>query len=79
MGQSSSLPLPIIDQDRCTGCHACVDACPTQALLQIRGKALLAFPERCTFCTVCEDLCPEDAIALPFLIVFDRSGEGEDP
>ncbi len=70
MGLAPSLPLPIIDPERCTGCHACVDACPTQALAQIRGKAVLAFPERCTYCTACEDLCPEDAIALPFLVVF---------
>jgi formate hydrogenlyase subunit 6/NADH:ubiquinone oxidoreductase subunit I len=63
-------PLPTIDLARCTGCHACVDLCPTAALAQIADKAELLFPERCTYCTACEDICPEHAIALPFLIVF---------
>lgn len=63
-------PLPSIDRKKCTGCHRCVDICPTQALAQAAGKAYLAHPERCTYCTVCEDVCPEDAIALPFLIVL---------
>lgn len=64
--------LPLIDQDRCTGCHACIDVCPTHALLQVNGKAVLAFPDRCTYCTACEEICPEGAISLPFLITFAR-------
>ena len=63
-------PLPQIDQNLCTGCHACVDACPTQALAQKDGKAFLQHPQLCTYCTACEDICPEGAIALPFLIVM---------
>lgn len=63
-------PLPSIDARKCTGCHRCVDVCPTQALAQVDGKAFLALPTRCTYCTACEDVCPEDAIALPFLIVL---------
>ena len=66
-------PLPTIDAQKCTGCHRCVDTCPTQALAQRRGKAVLAYPERCTYCTACEDICPEGAIALPFLIVLAPS------
>jgi ferredoxin len=63
-------PLPLIDQSLCTGCHACVDSCPTQALGQRDGKAFLERPLLCTYCTACEDICPEGAIALPFLIVM---------
>ena len=63
-------PLPIIDQDRCTGCHRCVDICPTHALTQIGGKAQLQYPDQCTYCTACEEICPEGAIELPFLILF---------
>lgn len=66
----AELPLPSIDQERCTGCHVCVDICPTGVLAQNDGKAYLAYPERCTYCSACEDRCPEDAIVLPFLIVF---------
>jgi formate hydrogenlyase subunit 6/NADH:ubiquinone oxidoreductase subunit I len=63
-------PMPQIDHQRCTGCHRCVDICPTQALAQNNGKAELLYPERCTYCTVCEEICPEDAIALPFLVIL---------
>jgi formate hydrogenlyase subunit 6/NADH:ubiquinone oxidoreductase subunit I len=70
MAQLPDNPLPEIDANLCTGCHACVDVCPTHALEQARGKAHLAWPEKCTYCTVCEDICPENAISLPFLIVF---------
>ena len=72
-------PLPIIDQDRCTGCHLCVDICPTSALTQIAGKARLEYPSKCTYCTACEDICPEDAIELPFLIIFAPPSEDSVP
>ncbi len=63
-------PLPIIDAGRCSGCRLCVDVCPTGALAQVDGKAVLVNPDLCTYCTACEDVCPDAAIALPFLIVF---------
>jgi electron transport complex protein RnfB len=71
-------PLPIIHQDLCTGCHRCVDVCPTHALIQSEEKAHLHHPDRCTYCTACEDVCPEGAIELPFLIVF-ASDRDSDP
>lgn len=67
-----SIPLPEIDPMRCTGCHACVDVCPTRALAQIDAKAALVHPDACTYCTACQDICPEGAITLPFLIVFAK-------
>ena len=66
----SNDPLPTIDQSLCTGCHRCVDVCPTRALDQTVGKAYLSHPDLCTYCAVCEDVCPVGAIALPFLIVL---------
>lgn len=77
MAQLPENPLPEIDTNRCTGCHACVDVCPTHALEQVADKAYLAWPDKCTYCTVCEDICPENAISLPFLIVFgaDRTNK----
>lgn len=68
----NSDPLPVIDPARCTGCHACVDICPTTALIQLKEKAVLAYPERCTYCSDCQNICPEDAIDLPFQIVFAK-------
>lgn len=66
----AEFPLPHINQSLCTGCRACVDMCPVQALVQRGNKAVLAYPSLCTYCTACEDVCPEGAIALPFLVVF---------
>jgi NAD-dependent dihydropyrimidine dehydrogenase PreA subunit len=67
--------MPMIDQNRCTGCRECVQVCPTGALEQRWGKAALVFPEQCTYCTACEDICPVGAIELPFFIVMGESRE----
>ncbi|MBP7962214.1 MAG: 4Fe-4S binding protein [Caldilineaceae bacterium] len=65
-------PLPEIDANLCTGCKACVEICPTQALSQVAEKAVLHRPDLCTYCSACQDVCPEGAIALPFMIVFAK-------
>jgi ferredoxin len=75
----SNLSLPRIVAALCTGCGRCVEICPTQALGQVNGKAMLICPDRCTYCALCEDLCPENAIALPFLIVFADSQINHNP
>ena len=75
----SNLPLPRIVTALCTGCGRCVEICPTQALGQVNGKAMLTCPDRCTYCALCEDLCPDNAIALPFLIVFADSQTNANP
>lgn len=60
--------MPRIDRQICTGCGACVVACPVAALALVEGRAALIAPDACTYCTACEDLCPVGAIELPFLI-----------
>lgn len=53
----------IIDQQKCTGCGTCVDACPFGALsLNEAGKARV--DEQCTLCGTCVDACPEEALSL---------------
>ncbi|NRG18191.1 ferredoxin-type protein NapF [Rhizobiales bacterium] len=45
----------------CTGCGACIDACP-EAILSpgSNGRPMLSFAENeCTFCRACADACPE--------------------
>lgn len=66
----TDLPLPTIDRNLCTGCHACIDVCPTNALEQVDGRAALVRPAACIWCSRCEQLCPTDAIGLPYLIRF---------
>ncbi|MXN63920.1 ferredoxin-type protein NapF [Stappia sp. GBMRC 2046] len=45
----------------CTGCGACIDACP-EAILSpdSRGRPVISFADReCTFCRACAQACPE--------------------
>ena len=50
-----------IDTERCTGCGACLEVCPTGALRLVEGKATIA-PEICRGCEACLEACPEKAI-----------------
>lgn len=69
--------MPRIDHTLCIGCKHCVEACPTNALAQVDGKANLIRPENCIYCFVCEDICPQSAIELPFLIITKNQNERE--
>ncbi len=46
--------------DACTGCSACVDACPYDGIEV--ADALARFNEKCTWCGTCKDACPFEAI-----------------
>ncbi|MGM0414856.1 MAG: 4Fe-4S binding protein [Bacillota bacterium] len=50
-----------IDQDKCSLCGKCVDACQYNALAKVGGEVLL-FNELCHVCGACEIVCPENAI-----------------
>ncbi len=45
------------DPGKCTGCGACVKACPSQALTMKDGRPVLD-KEACTLCGRCENYCP---------------------
>jgi len=58
------MPLLEINRRECTGCEACLEACPFGALaLDEDGKAVVN--ELCTACRACLDVCPVDALSLP--------------
>jgi Fe-S-cluster-containing hydrogenase component 2 len=50
-----------VEDARCTGCGACVEVCPAEAITLVEGQARVD-EVRCTGCEVCVTACPEDAI-----------------
>jgi len=51
-----------VDEDRCTQCGKCVEACRYNAMALLKEKVLI-FPELCHACGGCSIACPEEAIS----------------
>jgi MinD superfamily P-loop ATPase len=52
---------PVVDENLCNGCHACVEFCAFNALALI-GKHLMIFEEICHSCGGCVMVCPQKAL-----------------
>jgi NAD-dependent dihydropyrimidine dehydrogenase PreA subunit len=50
-----------IDQQRCDGCAACMDACNVGAIYLVDKKAYID-QSLCTLCGICIEVCPVQAI-----------------
>jgi len=56
------VPIPIVDEDKCTACGKCKDICQYGAIA-VLGKTAIAFENLCHGCGGCILVCPEGAIS----------------
>jgi MinD superfamily P-loop ATPase len=56
------IPVPKIDEEKCTRCGQCAELCAYNAIA-VLGEHVLTFPELCHGCGACSYLCPEKAIS----------------
>jgi len=59
--------LPQFYEDKCIGCKACLNSCPSKAIFTFEDDGVMKlnlFYARCIFCGRCEEVCPENAIKL---------------
>ena len=55
------IPIPKVDETKCTYCGKCAEVCAYNAIAVLKEKVLV-FPELCHGCGACSYLCPEFAI-----------------
>ncbi len=60
--QPVSIPIPKIDEAKCTYCGRCAQVCAYHAIAILKRRVLV-FPELCHGCGACSYLCPEKAIS----------------
>jgi len=59
---SVTIDLPIVDNDVCTKCRKCADACQFGAI-NVFPTGTMVFESLCHGCGVCSDICPVNAIS----------------
>jgi len=60
--EAASIPVPEVNEDKCTHCGKCAEVCAYNAIAVMKQKVLV-FPELCHGCGACGYLCPEKAIS----------------
>jgi len=69
-----SIPIPVVDEARCTHCGRCAEVCQYHALVVLPSKVLI-FAELCHGCGGCTLECPEKAIGeMPHVIGVIEEG-----
>jgi electron transport complex protein RnfB len=59
--------VPVVDEDLCTGCGVCVEACGPKSLEMQDRVAVLARPDTCGSEEHCIAPCPADAIHMAWV------------
>jgi len=60
--EAVSIPVPSVDEEKCTHCGRCSEVCAYNAIAVTKQKVLI-FPALCHGCGACSYLCPEKAIS----------------
>ena len=60
--QAVCIPVPSVDEVKCTYCGRCAEVCAYHAIAVFPGH-VLDFPQLCHGCGTCSYLCPEGAIS----------------
>ena len=69
-----AIPIPQVDDQRCSLCGKCAEVCQFHAIVLVGGKTLV-FPQLCHGCGSCSLVCPENAVAeIPDVIGVLESG-----
>jgi MinD superfamily P-loop ATPase len=55
------IPVPVVDEEKCTGCGACGEICQYSAIVCL-NKTVLTFDKMCHGCGGCALACPAGAI-----------------
>ena len=61
LSEPVTVPVPVIDEERCAGCRLCVRICAFNAVAAL-GERILVFPELCHGCGGCRLVCRADAV-----------------
>jgi MinD superfamily P-loop ATPase len=73
--EAVSIPVPSVDEEKCTHCGRCAEVCAFNAIAVTKQKVLI-FPELCHGCGACSYLCPEKAISeVPHKIGIIEKGQ----
>lgn len=69
--------IPVVEQDRCTGCGLCVDACDNGCLGMVWSYATLLGPDDCGSEGSCIPVCPDDAIHMEWVVLVGNPKTGQ--
>jgi len=54
---------PCVERDNCTGCAACIKACPNKAI-KMKDGAITFDYSKCIHCFCCQEACPASAVKI---------------
>jgi NAD-dependent dihydropyrimidine dehydrogenase PreA subunit len=61
--EGDRMPRPVINEEECSACGICVDACPNGVLEIVGESAEPVNDDDCDACATCMEECPMGAIS----------------